>query len=261
MALFACVTCALPTRISILLPLRLRYRKGRAYRQAIDLCRLKFQNEVVPLEEEWGDYLVSQKQLDQAINHYIEGKRRVHHTSPRRCIIAHHSFIPSPRRFPCSSTSLPLSFSTSFSFLLPSSFDADSLRPSPYTHTYAYIPCLGAHRVAGCTEKAVKAAIAARQWQKAAHVVDLLDEKSGQEHVRALAEHYAAVHEYVSPLARHHECYTPTSLSLSLSSFPPLPTGSARPLLPRLSLLVPQCPNRHQHQSQRVLPHTLQNLC
>jgi len=80
---------------------------------------------------------------------------------------------------------------------------------------------LGAHRVAGCTEKAVKAAIAARQWQKAAHVVDLLDEKSGQEHVRALAEHYAAVHEYVSPLARHHECYTPTSLSLS--SFPPCP--------------------------------------
>lgn len=28
--------------------------------------------EVVVLEEEWGDYLVQTKQLDAAINHYIE---------------------------------------------------------------------------------------------------------------------------------------------------------------------------------------------
>jgi len=28
--------------------------------------------QVVPLEEAWGDYLVGQKQLDAAINHYIE---------------------------------------------------------------------------------------------------------------------------------------------------------------------------------------------
>lgn len=53
-------------------------------------------------------------------------------------------------------------------------------------------------RAAGCTEKAVKAAIAARQWQKASHVVELLDEETGQEHVHALAAHYAAVHEYKS---------------------------------------------------------------
>jgi intraflagellar transport protein 172 len=48
------------------------YRKGRAYRKAVDLARVAFAGQVVPLEEEWGDYLVSQKQMDAAINHYIE---------------------------------------------------------------------------------------------------------------------------------------------------------------------------------------------
>ena len=33
---------------------------------------MSFPNEVIRLEEEWGDYLVSQKQLDAAINHFIE---------------------------------------------------------------------------------------------------------------------------------------------------------------------------------------------
>lgn len=33
--------------------------------------------EVVLLEEEWGDYLVSHKQLDAAINHYIEAGKTV----------------------------------------------------------------------------------------------------------------------------------------------------------------------------------------
>ncbi|EDV25844.1 uncharacterized protein TRIADDRAFT_24195 [Trichoplax adhaerens] len=48
------------------------YRKGRAYRRAVELTRISFPAEVTKLEEEWGDYLVSQKQLDAAINHYIE---------------------------------------------------------------------------------------------------------------------------------------------------------------------------------------------
>lgn len=39
---------------------------------AVELSRVAFPREVVKLEEEWGDYLVSQKQLDAAINHYIE---------------------------------------------------------------------------------------------------------------------------------------------------------------------------------------------
>lgn len=48
------------------------YKKGKDYRRAVDLARYAFPSDVVKLEEEYGDYLVSQKQLDAAINHYIE---------------------------------------------------------------------------------------------------------------------------------------------------------------------------------------------
>lgn len=34
-------------------------------------------SEVVLLEEEWGDYLVNNKQLDAAINHYIEAGKTI----------------------------------------------------------------------------------------------------------------------------------------------------------------------------------------
>jgi len=39
---------------------------------AVDLARHAFPQDVVKLEEEWGNYLVQQKQLDAAINHFIE---------------------------------------------------------------------------------------------------------------------------------------------------------------------------------------------
>lgn len=39
---------------------------------AVELARLAFPAEVVRLEESWGDYLVQQKQMDAAINHFIE---------------------------------------------------------------------------------------------------------------------------------------------------------------------------------------------
>ncbi|KAG1667872.1 Intraflagellar transport protein 172 [Nymphon striatum] len=48
------------------------YQKGKAYNQAVDLARFAFPNDVVRLEEQWGDHLVQEKQLDAAINHYIE---------------------------------------------------------------------------------------------------------------------------------------------------------------------------------------------
>lgn len=35
---------------------------------------MAFPGEVVRLEEAWGDHLVQQKQLDAAINHYIEAR-------------------------------------------------------------------------------------------------------------------------------------------------------------------------------------------
>ena len=39
---------------------------------AVELARYAFPSEVVQLEEEWGDHLVTLKQLDAAINHFIE---------------------------------------------------------------------------------------------------------------------------------------------------------------------------------------------
>ncbi|EFJ49307.1 intraflagellar protein IFT172 [Volvox carteri f. nagariensis] len=48
------------------------YRRGHAYRKAIDLARREFPAEVITIEEEWGDWLVTQKQMDAAINHFIE---------------------------------------------------------------------------------------------------------------------------------------------------------------------------------------------
>ncbi|KAK2158150.1 hypothetical protein NP493_1800g00020 [Ridgeia piscesae] len=48
------------------------FRRGEAYRRAVELARYAFPQEVVRLEEQWGDFLVGQKQLDAAINHFIE---------------------------------------------------------------------------------------------------------------------------------------------------------------------------------------------
>lgn len=39
------------------------YKRGHAYRRAIDLTRRVFPGEVAALEEEWGDWLVSQHQV------------------------------------------------------------------------------------------------------------------------------------------------------------------------------------------------------
>merc|ERR1719428_1133753 len=48
------------------------YRRGHAYRQAMELAKTAQPALVVKLEEDWGDWLVAQKQVDAAINHYIE---------------------------------------------------------------------------------------------------------------------------------------------------------------------------------------------
>ena len=50
------------------------YIRGNAFRKAVELARKCFPFRVVELQEHWGDYLVSQKQIDMAINHYIEAK-------------------------------------------------------------------------------------------------------------------------------------------------------------------------------------------
>lgn len=48
------------------------YRKGTAFGRAIELARNISPSDVVVLEEEWGDWLVSKRQMDASISHYIE---------------------------------------------------------------------------------------------------------------------------------------------------------------------------------------------
>lgn len=97
------------------------YRKGKAYRRAVEMARTSFPQDVIRLEEEWGDYLVAHKQLDAAINHYIE---------------------------------------------------------------------------AGCSVKAIEAAIQARQWNKAVQIIELQDDEEMEKYYLILAKHYAHVQEY-----------------------------------------------------------------
>ena len=43
----------------------------------MELARHAYPDEVVRLEEEWGNHLAENKQLDAAINHYIEAGRTI----------------------------------------------------------------------------------------------------------------------------------------------------------------------------------------
>lgn len=97
------------------------YCKGGAFRKAVELARIAFPAEVVKLEEAWGDYLVQQKQMDAAINHFIE---------------------------------------------------------------------------AGCSLKAIEAAIAARQWKKAVHILELQEDSSAGKYYVKIAQYYTSMQEY-----------------------------------------------------------------
>ncbi len=57
------------------------YRRGHAYRKAIDLARREFPASVIEIEEEWGDWLMGQKAMDAAINHFI-GERSARDAVP-----------------------------------------------------------------------------------------------------------------------------------------------------------------------------------
>ena len=48
------------------------FRSGAVFRRAVELARTAFPNEVVRLEEQWGDHLCTQKQFASAITHFIE---------------------------------------------------------------------------------------------------------------------------------------------------------------------------------------------
>lgn len=48
------------------------YLRGNAYKKAVDLVKRTDPRLIVQLENKWGDWLVEQKQTENAINHYIE---------------------------------------------------------------------------------------------------------------------------------------------------------------------------------------------
>lgn len=48
------------------------YCKGNAYKKAVDLAKKAEPRIVTQLEDRWGDHLVSVKQTESAVNHYIE---------------------------------------------------------------------------------------------------------------------------------------------------------------------------------------------
>ncbi|XP_019769911.2 intraflagellar transport protein 172 homolog [Dendroctonus ponderosae] len=98
------------------------YRKGKLWGKAVDLARSVSPEQVVQLEEEWGDSLVENKQMDAAINHYIE---------------------------------------------------------------------------AGCTIKALDAAVSARQWKKAVHIIKVIDDvETVKTYYNTIASYFAGNKDY-----------------------------------------------------------------
>eukprot|EP01063_Lacrimia_lanifica_P008046 TRINITY_DN1519_c0_g1_i1.p1 TRINITY_DN1519_c0_g1~~TRINITY_DN1519_c0_g1_i1.p1 ORF type:complete len:1768 (+),score=790.58 TRINITY_DN1519_c0_g1_i1:95-5398(+) len=53
------------------------YKRGHCYRRAVELSRRAFPAYTVSLEEDWGDWLCAQKQVDAAINHYMEAHQHM----------------------------------------------------------------------------------------------------------------------------------------------------------------------------------------
>jgi intraflagellar transport protein 172 len=49
---------------------------------------------------------------------------------------------------------------------------------------------------AGCSLKAIEAAVASRQWAKAAQIVDMQDDAVARPYYRVIADHYAEVRDY-----------------------------------------------------------------
>ena len=103
------------------------------------MARKCFPFRVVELQEHWGDYLVSQKQIDMAINHYIEAK-------------------------------------VAFSI-----FQISILLNILFSKSY---------------QKAIEAALTARQYAKALQLVDAIDSDAARPYYKQLARHYEENRQY-----------------------------------------------------------------
>ncbi|XP_066261495.1 intraflagellar transport protein 172 homolog [Euwallacea similis] len=98
------------------------YRKGKLWSKAVQLAREVSPDQVVQLEEEWGDSLIENKQMDAAINHYIE---------------------------------------------------------------------------AGCTIKALDAAVSACQWKKAVHIIKVIDDtETVKKYYETIANYFRSIKDH-----------------------------------------------------------------
>lgn len=151
---------------------------------AVELARSAFPVEVVRLEEAWGDHLVQQKQLDAAINHYIEarcggtggteetwarGARRGGRSGPPGLPRGERPRNGGGRMLGCL-----------------------CLHPFPTLLTRF---CARPHS-ARCSIKAIEAALGARQWKKAIYILDLQDRTIAAKYYPRVAQHYASLQEY-----------------------------------------------------------------
>ncbi|XP_050306348.1 intraflagellar transport protein 172 homolog [Anthonomus grandis grandis] len=108
------------------------YRKGKLYNKAVELARVVSPEQVVQLEEEWGDTLVENKQMDAAINHFIE---------------------------------------------------------------------------AGCTLKALEAAVSAKQWKKAVHIIKVIEDPDMvRKYYEIIAQYFAGVKDYYTAEKLYAAC-------------------------------------------------------
>ena len=62
------------------------YRRGGAWRSAVDLCRRSFPGRVVELERAWGEWLVGAGSNEAAVNHFIEAG--AHREAIEACLAA-----------------------------------------------------------------------------------------------------------------------------------------------------------------------------
>ncbi|KAI5074597.1 hypothetical protein GOP47_0010558, partial [Adiantum capillus-veneris] len=48
------------------------YQNAHSFRKAVQLAQRQSKKDVVKIQEEWGDYLVSKNEMEEAVNHYLE---------------------------------------------------------------------------------------------------------------------------------------------------------------------------------------------
>lgn len=144
---------------------------------AVELSRAAFPREVVKLEEAWGDYLVSQKQLDAAINHYIEaGWVDRHFVPPFPSLSCSHSLECHATLLGDGDCWLVLRLARIFK---PVTGRRKAKKAQSRIILDTRLKFFWMNLIillVRCSIKAIEAAIQARQWNKAVQIVELQDD-------------------------------------------------------------------------------------